>query len=97
VRTSVAIAGISLVLAVPVAMAGNPAAEASSIVGRWDAALLNNGPAVPFRLDISAAGPDLRGTFYDGFKPYDATTTSTFKDGQLVLKASTTSPPSPRP
>ncbi len=86
-KTSVAIAGISLALAVPVAMAGNPPAEASSIVGRWDAALLNNGPAVAFRLDISGSGPNLRGTLYDGFKPYDATTTATFKDGQLVLKA----------
>jgi hypothetical protein len=35
--------------------------------GRWDAVLLDNGPAVPFRLDISGSGPTLKGTFYDGF------------------------------
>jgi thiol-disulfide isomerase/thioredoxin len=59
----------------------------SSIAGRWDAALVNNGPDIPFRLDISGAGPTLKGTFYDGFKPYDATTRASFKNGQLILKA----------
>jgi thiol-disulfide isomerase/thioredoxin len=57
------------------------------IDGRWDASLLNNGPAVPFRLDISGTGPTLKGTFYDGFKPYDGTTSASFQDGTLVLKA----------
>jgi len=63
------------------------ATPSSSIAGRWDAALLNNGPDIPFRLDISGAGPTLKGTFYDGFKPYDATTSASFNDGQLILKA----------
>ena len=62
-------------------------AAADAIDGRWDAALLNNGPAVPFRLDISGSGPTLHGTFYDGFRPYDGTTSATFEDGKLVLKA----------
>jgi thiol-disulfide isomerase/thioredoxin len=71
-----------------VAIAAAPAAlAADSIDGRWDASLINNGPAVPFRLDISGAGPTLKGTFYDGFKPYDGTTSATFEDGKLVLKA----------
>ena len=55
--------------------------------GRWDANLTNNGPTVPFRLDISGAGPTLKGTFYDGFRPYDGTTSATYQDGTLVLKA----------
>jgi thiol-disulfide isomerase/thioredoxin len=63
------------------------ATPATGIIGRWDAALLNNGPDIPFRLDISGAGPTLKGTFYDGFRPYDATTSASFKDGKLVLKA----------
>src|SRR3977135_3403636 len=62
-------------------------AAADAIDGRWDAALLNNGPAVPFRLDISGSGPTLHGTFYDGFRPYDGTTSATFEDGKLILKA----------
>jgi len=60
---------------------------ADSVDGRWDASLLNNGPAVPFRLDITGAGPTLKGTFYDGFKPYDGTTSASYQDGKLILKA----------
>jgi thiol-disulfide isomerase/thioredoxin len=63
------------------------AADVSAITGRWDAALVDNGPPVPFRLDISASAGKLAGTFYDGFHPYDATTSVTFNDGKLVLKA----------
>jgi len=60
-------------------------ASAESLDGRWDAALLNNGPAVPFRLDISGAGPTLKATFFDGSRPYESTTSASFKDGKLVL------------
>src|ERR1700728_2826967 len=85
-KTLVATAGLAAFLtAFGVASAAEP--SDAVIDGRWDAALINNGPAVPFRLDISGAGPTLKGTFYDGFKPYDATTSVTFKDGKLVLKA----------
>ncbi|WP_175528993.1 peroxiredoxin family protein [Granulicella pectinivorans] len=57
------------------------------IDGRWDASLVNNGPAVPFRLDIDGSGPTLKGTFYDGFKPYEGTTSATYQNGVLTLKA----------
>ena len=60
-------------------------ASAETIDGRWDAALLNNGPAVPFRLDISGSGATLKATFYDGSRPYESTTSASFKDGKLVL------------
>jgi thiol-disulfide isomerase/thioredoxin len=85
-KTLVATAGFAAVVSI---LGAASAAERfdTGIDGRWDAALINNGPAVPFRLDISGAGPTLKGTFYDGFKPYDATTSVTFKDGKLVLKA----------
>ncbi len=58
---------------------------AQAVDGRWDASLLNNGPAVPFRIDISGAGPTLKATFYDGFKPYEATTSASYQDGKLIL------------
>jgi thiol-disulfide isomerase/thioredoxin len=85
-KTLVATAGLAAVVSV---LGAASAAErsAAAIDGRWDAALIDNGPAVTFRLDIAGAGPTLKGTFYDGFKPYDATTSVTFKDGKLVLKA----------
>jgi hypothetical protein len=60
-------------LAIFLAAFGASAGVAQSITtelpidGRWDASLLNNGPAVPFRLDIAGSGPTLKGTFYDGF------------------------------
>ncbi len=40
-----------------------------------------------FRLDISGSGPTLKGTFYDGFHPYDSTTSASFHDGKLTLRA----------
>ena len=56
-----------------------------SIAGRWDAVLSKDGVDIPFRLDIKGHGPTLKGVFYDGFKPYDGTTSATFEDGKLTL------------
>jgi thiol-disulfide isomerase/thioredoxin len=54
--------------------------------GRWNASLTTQtGSVVPFRLDISGSGPTLKGTLYDGFDPYENTTSATFQDGKLVL------------
>jgi thiol-disulfide isomerase/thioredoxin len=64
---------------------GQSTNTSESIDGRWDATLNNHGTQIPFRLDISGSGPTLKGTFYDGFKPYDGTTSATFQDGKLVL------------
>jgi thiol-disulfide isomerase/thioredoxin len=85
-KTLVASAGLSALMSVTGATHAAQTPDAN-IDGRWDAALVDNGPPVAFRLDISGAGPTLKGTFYDGFKPYDAATSVTFKDGKLVLKA----------
>jgi thiol-disulfide isomerase/thioredoxin len=63
------------------------AVEGGGIDGRWDAALVANGPDVPFRLDISGSGGSLKGTFYDGFRAYDGTTSASFHDGKLTLRA----------
>jgi thiol-disulfide isomerase/thioredoxin len=53
--------------------------------GRWDAQLVRGDNAIPFRLDLSGSGPTLKGTLYDGFRPYENTTSASFKDGQLTL------------
>jgi thiol-disulfide isomerase/thioredoxin len=87
-RASLRTTGIGLVLAgsaTTIAFA-HSTDSAKALEGRWDASLINNGPAVPFRLDISGSGPTLKGTFYDGFKPYETTTSASFQDGKLVLK-----------
>jgi len=71
-------------------LAGAAAAQsthsATSVDGRWDAALTRNGVSVPFRLDIEGDGPTLRGVLYDGFHPYEHTTSATFQDGKLTLR-----------
>jgi thiol-disulfide isomerase/thioredoxin len=54
--------------------------------GRWDASLIQpNGAVIPFRLDISGSGATLKGTLYDGFEPYEQTTSASFDNGRLVL------------
>lgn len=80
-------AGLIAVALGGTALAAGTSAGPDTVTGRWDAALTDNGPNVPFRLDISVKGATLTGTFYDGFRPYDATTSATFKDGKLVLNA----------
>jgi thiol-disulfide isomerase/thioredoxin len=59
---------------------------AGSIDGRWDAALTSkDGTVIPFRLDLSGSGAGFKGTLYDGFHPYDGTTSATYNDGKLTL------------
>ncbi len=70
-------------LGASIAMAQSP--NVASLDGRWDASLNNHGTVIPFRLDISGAGTTLKGTFYNGFTPYDGTTSASFQDGKLVL------------
>ena len=77
------IAAALAALSVPVWAQSTSGSE--SIDGRWDASLDNHGTQIPFRLDISGSGSTLKGTFYDGFKPYDGTTSATFQDGKLTL------------
>jgi thiol-disulfide isomerase/thioredoxin len=65
------------------AFAAEPSGAA--VDGRWDAVLTRNGVDIPFRLDIKGEGPSLQGVFYNGFQPYDGTTSASYKDGQLTL------------
>jgi thiol-disulfide isomerase/thioredoxin len=86
-KTTSLAATVILMLAAGSAFAHSKTSAPDAVLGRWDAALLNNGPSVPFRLDIAKSGSGLKGVFYDGFHPYDATTSVSFQDGKLVLKA----------
>jgi thiol-disulfide isomerase/thioredoxin len=78
------IAIVFLSFGLAIASAQSPGA-ADQLDGRWDASLNRDGTVIPFRLDISGSGPTLKGTFYDGFHPYDGTTSASFQDGKLVL------------
>ena len=77
---AVILAGVGAAMAVT--RAGN---AADTVDGRWNAQLTQNGTAIAFRLDISGSGPGLKGTLYDGFEPYDGTTSASFENGKLVL------------
>jgi thiol-disulfide isomerase/thioredoxin len=83
-RTFLKTAGLAAVLVGSGAMLA--AAAADSIDGRWDASLSTKaGTDIPFRLDLSGSGDSIKGTLFDGFHPYDGTTSATFRDGKLVL------------
>jgi thiol-disulfide isomerase/thioredoxin len=73
------------ILGTTVAMA-QATAPAEAIDGRWDAYLTSQGTVISFRLDISGSGATLKGTLYNGFRPYDGTTSATFDDNKLVLR-----------
>lgn len=84
-RTNFKLAGFAIALA---GVGVSVLAQTSShgIDGRWDANLIRpNGDAIPFRLDISGDGASTRGTFYNGFQPFDGTTSGSYKDGNLTL------------
>ncbi len=75
----------AIVLGSSAALAGGTSPGDAAVDGRWDAALTRNGARIPFRLDIVGSGPTLKGILYDGFEPYDGTTSASFQDGKLVL------------
>jgi thiol-disulfide isomerase/thioredoxin len=72
--------GLALLLA-----CGSVGLAATPVDGRWDAQLVQKDTIIPFRLDISGEGASLKGTLYDGFRPYEHTTSAKFNDGKLVL------------
>jgi peroxiredoxin len=69
------------------AFAAEPSAAIQPVVGQWDAVLSRNGVEIPFRLDIKGDGSTVQGVFYDGFEPYDGTTSASFENGKLTLNA----------
>lgn len=74
------------VAAFAVLAAGSVAANsADNPEGRWDAQLVRGEQVIPFRLDISGSGAALKGTLYDGFRPYENTSSASFQNGKLVL------------
>ncbi|HVW73657.1 MAG TPA: TlpA disulfide reductase family protein [Rhizomicrobium sp.] len=84
-KTAIKIATLTSILMSGAAAIAADSVPDSALSGRWDAVLTRNGTNIPFRLDIKGSGADLQGVFYDGFKPYDGTTSASFKDGKLVL------------
>ncbi len=61
------------------------ASSAQGINGRWDASVLANGVAVPFRFEIAATGTSAVGYFFDGSRKI-ASTSGRFTNGRLTLE-----------
>lgn len=59
-------------------------AFAQGVDGRWDAAVLANGVAVPFRFEITTSGSQATGSFFDGNRRV-ASTSGQFKDRRLTV------------
>jgi thiol-disulfide isomerase/thioredoxin len=58
--------------------------KADSLAGRWDASIILNGAAIPFRLDISGDGANLKGTLFNGDQ-LQTTTSARLENGSIVL------------
>src|SRR5215831_9712005 len=58
---------------------------AQGVDGRWDAAVLANGVAVPFRFEISTNGTQATGFFFDGTRKIGSTS-GQFERGRLTFE-----------
>ncbi len=65
-------------------LAGAAASAAQGVDGRWDAAVLANGVAVPFRFEIVTSGTSATGFFFDGTRKI-ASTSGRFDNNRLTL------------
>lgn len=75
----------TLLLSSTAALVAPASSGPEAVAGRWDAVLSRAGVDVPFRLDIKVDSGKVQGVFYDGFNPYDGTTSASFDKGNLVL------------
>jgi peroxiredoxin len=73
-------------LSILTALATAPAtlAGAQSVAGRWNGSLNLDGTVIPFRLNISGEGQDLRGTLFNGDQK-ETTTNAEWQNGSIVL------------
>jgi thiol-disulfide isomerase/thioredoxin len=61
-----------------------PLAGAESIAGLWNATINVNGTEIPFKIEFSGNGPEIKGWFFNG-KQHENSTGGTFENGSLVL------------
>src|ERR1700741_1080373 len=65
-------------------VACSSASAAQGVDGRWDAAVLANGVAVPFRFEIVTSGTRATGFFFDGTRKIESTS-GQFDRGRLTV------------
>jgi thiol-disulfide isomerase/thioredoxin len=67
-----------------IALLGSWSAMAQSLAGLWDATVKVNNTDIPFRMEFSGAGPDIKGSFFNGEEKVTSTA-GHFEKGSLVL------------
>jgi thiol-disulfide isomerase/thioredoxin len=82
-RSLLGLAAVIAGLGASAAQAGT-SVKADSLAGRWDASITLNGAAIPFRLDISGDGANLKGTLFNGDQ-LQTTTSARLENGAIVL------------
>jgi thiol-disulfide isomerase/thioredoxin len=60
--------------------------QAQSIDGLWDATVTVNNVAIPFRIELSSKGTEVRSYFFNGEERVNASTQGSYRDGFLDLK-----------
>jgi thiol-disulfide isomerase/thioredoxin len=75
----------ALVLGFAALIALTPAAWAGSLAGLWNATVNVNGTEIPFKIEFSGDGADVKGWFFNG-EAREISTSGSFENGSLVLK-----------
>jgi len=85
-RISKTVLGLAALLAglSGASLRADASAKADSLAGRWDANITLNGTAIPFRLDISGDGANLKGTLFNGDQ-LQTTTAAKLENGKIEL------------
>ena len=76
----------TLLLAAVIAFA--PAAFSESLAGLWNATVSVNGTEIPFKIEFSGDGTNVKGWFFNG-EAHENSTSGEFKGGSLVLNFDT--------
>jgi thiol-disulfide isomerase/thioredoxin len=75
-----------LLLTAVIALA--PAAWAESVAGLWHATTTVNGTEIPFKIEFSGDGANVKGWFFNG-EEHESSTSGTYQNGALVLNFDT--------
>jgi thiol-disulfide isomerase/thioredoxin len=65
-----------------------PAAWGESVVGLWNATTNVNGTEIPFKIEFSGDGANVKGWFFNG-EEHESSTSGTYANGSLVLNFDT--------
>jgi len=83
-RINCRVFAVSLLLLAPALLLLAPAASAQSVAGLWDATINFNGTDIPFKLELSGDGANVKGWFFNG-DDREISNSGKLENGSLVL------------